>query len=310
MAAATGDSRLLAPSAFAECGSSDPFAARQLRDDVRFLSSPMLGGRFPGTAGDRATRDHIVRRFRCLGLQPGAGGSSYQQRFVNSDRARTANVVGLIRGGDPRRSDEIVVVGAHHDHLGRRRGRLFPGANDNASGVATLLSIAAHMAAGAAAPRRTVAFVAFGAEETLTVPPFVEGSDLFVRHPPPGLSIEDVAYMVNIDMLGSYSARRLAYAYGAKKGTPARAAIEELRGDFPRLELRLGGWPGRGDSDFWPFFRAGIPYVYMHTDDPRCLHEPCDRARRLDYGPMSKLAELTGRLTAELAGERPIRPAR
>ena len=163
------------------------------------------------------------------------------------------------------------------------------------------MAVAAAMRDRDAAPRRTVVFVAFGGEEPLKSAPYLEGSVRFVRSPPPGVSIEDVVYMVNIDMLGSYSASGAAHAYGAGSGTPARSAIRDLRTDLPGLSLRAGGWPGKYESDFYSFFKAGVPYVFMHTPDPRCLHEPCDRAERLDYGRMSSLVELTAGLTARLA---------
>ncbi len=266
------------------CEREDPFAAATLRADVGFLAAEERGGRFPGTEGDRAARQHVEDRFRCLGLEPGGIDGSYQQPFVTSEGDPTANVIGVIPGRDTEVGREIVVVGAHHDHIGREGGRLHSGANDNASGTAALMALAAAMRELDAAPRRTVVFAAFGGEETLKSAPYLEGSVRFVRHPPPGMSIDDVVYMVNLDMLGTYSETGAAHAFGAGRGTPARAAIRELRPDFPGLSVRAGGTAGKYESDFYSFVRAGIPYVFMHTPDPRCLHEPCDEPGRLDYG--------------------------
>src|SRR5437763_937543 len=106
--------------------------AAALRDRVARLASPALDGRATGTAGDAAARAYLVGEFHRLGLVPGVG-DSYEQAFVADGRA-TANVVGYLQGTGDAAGGEIILVGAHHDHLGD--GHL--GANDNASGIAAL----------------------------------------------------------------------------------------------------------------------------------------------------------------------------
>lgn len=282
-------------SADATCADMALFDAAQARADVMFLASPELRGRPPGTPEDAMVRAMIERRFRCAGLTPGGTDGSYQQPFVNRGGQTTANVIGFLPGSDPAVASEIVLLGAHHDHLGVIDGAVHPGANDNASGVAGLLAIAHALGRHPTPPRRTIAFVAFGSEEPLVDPPYVEGSDFFVRMPPPMLPTSRVVYMINFDMIGLYQTESLVYAMGSFRDTPARGVLDELVGrpEFGDLDVDLGeGVDEDGDSDYFPFCLVGVPWIYFWTDDPTCYHEPCDTADRLDYSHLVRIAEL------------------
>ena len=251
---------------------------------MTLLASPRLDGRAPGTDGDRAARAHIVERFRCLGLAPGADGGTYEQPFDD-----TANVIGLIAGDDPKVGSEIILVGAHHDHLGG--GML--GANDNASGVTALLAVA-QAVQQAGPPRRTIAFVTYGAEERGLV-----GSAHLVAHPPAALPLDRIALVINLDMVGSHASANAVYAFGAFPRLPARAILAELTPKYPRLRVGLGGHSVRGDH--LGFCQRGIPYVFFWTPDRRCYHEACDTADRLDYPRMADITALAGGLVQRLA---------
>jgi Zn-dependent M28 family amino/carboxypeptidase len=117
--------------------------------------------------------------------------------------APAANVVGILEGSDPKLKDEVIVIGAHYDHLGRggegslapREGEIHHGADDNASGTAGLLELARLFSQERARMRRTVVFVAFSGEEEGLI-----GSSFYVQHPARPLT-QTVA-MVNMDMIG------------------------------------------------------------------------------------------------------------
>jgi hypothetical protein len=274
-----------APPAVPSCvDDGEPFRADDLRARVSFLASPKLDGRAPGTDGDRATRAHIIERFRCLGLTAGGAGGSYEQPFDD-----TANVVGYIPGSDEKVGAEIVLVGAHHDHLGKG----FLGANDNASGVAALLGVAQAVRRHGP-PRRTVAFVTFGAEEQGLV-----GSTYFVEHPPAAIPLDRVVEMVNLDMVGSHSSAGAVAAFGTFPKLAARTILAELGPKFPKLNVGLGGHSVRGDH--LGFCKQRIPYVFFWTPDRRCYHEKCDTADRLDYPRMADITALAGGLVQRLA---------
>ena len=271
----------------------EPFDPDVLRERVGFLASEALAGRAAGSEGDRAARAYIEARLACLGLQPGAEGA-YQQPFVDGAGQSTANVIAVLPGSDAVLRDQLVVVGAHHDHLGAPHGQRYPGANDNASGVATMLAVAQLAAERERAPRRTIVFVAFGAEES-----GLRGSTHYVAHPPTGLPVERVVYLVNLDMVGSHDSTKKVYALGAFRGLPGRALLETLAPRHRTLGLRYGV-AGRG-SDHQPFCDAGVPYIFFWTPDRTCYHERCDEAGALAYAPMSEIGALAGELVLGLA---------
>jgi hypothetical protein len=274
---------------------SDPLAADQLRAEVALLSSDQLAGRRPGSTADRTTRRYLEERFACLGLAP-VGGGCHQQPFLTDDGDPTGNVVGVIAGSDPAVTGELIVIGAHHDHLGIVAGQVQNGANDNASGTAALMAIADAVARQETAPRRTLVFVAFGGEED-----GLYGSIHYVAHPPAGLPMADVVYMVNLDMLGTYDVVSGVDAFGTFAGTPGRAILEEILVDHPDLAVALGVASPDDDSDYDAFCEAAIPYVYFETFDPPCWHKACDDAARMDYEHMAELVSVLHRVVVGLA---------
>ena len=272
-----------APPACADDG--EPYEPEALRARVAQLAAPALDGRAAGSPGDVAARSYLAERFRCLGLVP-AGADGYAQPFI-ADGHPTANLVGYLPGRDAAAARDIIVVGAHHDHLGA--GHL--GANDNASGVAALLAIA--QALHRAPPRRTVAFVAFGGEELGLL-----GSAYFAAHPPAALPLDRIVYDINLDMVGSHGSTGAVAAMGTFPGLPATPIVQALAAAHPGLHVGLGG---RGvGSDHEAFCQAGIPYVFLWTPDRRCYHQRCDTTARLDTAHLAAIAALAGELVARL----------
>jgi hypothetical protein len=264
------------------------YDADALRARVAQLAAPELDGRAAGSAGDVAARAYLVERFRCLGLTAGGADGSYEQPFATAGRA-TANVIGYVAGDDADVGDDIIVVGAHHDHLGG--GRL--GANDNASGAVALLAIAQAVRQHGR-PRRTIAFVLFGGEELGLL-----GSRAFAASPPATLPLARVVYNINLDMVGSYASTGAVNAMGTFRGLPATAIVGALRRAHPALRVGVGG---RGvGSDHEAFCAAGIPYVFFWTPDRRCYHARCDTVEHLDAAHLADIAAFAGALVDGLA---------
>lgn len=266
------------------CKDDQPFDEATFKARVAFLASKELDGRAPGTTGDAAARKMIVDRFTCLGLSP-AFDTSYEQTFT-AEKKTTANVVGYIAGTDKTVGTEIVLVTAHHDHLGD--GHL--GANDNASGIVAMLAVAQSIVQNEATPKRTIVFAAFGAEET-----GMHGSYHYAAHAPEALPADRIVQVVNLDMVGSHASRGYVTAMGTFKGLAATRILKKLLPSYPKLSVPMGG-KARG-SDFEPFCKKGTPYVFFWTPDKRCYHAKCDTADKLDYKRMVDIARLATDLT-------------
>ncbi|HEY5949780.1 MAG TPA: M28 family peptidase [Kofleriaceae bacterium] len=279
------------PAAAASCSEDGkPFDETALHDRITLLASPQLGGRVPASEGDVAARKLIADRFACLGLTPAGDDKGFEQAFTDAEHHTTANVVGFIAGSDANVGTEIILIGAHHDHIG---GKLL-GANDNASGVVALLAIAQWVKQHDGAPRRTIAFATWGAEEQGMV-----GSTFFAAHAPAALPMGKVVQYINLDMVGSHKSKGFVAAMGTFAKQPSRKAIDRLDDQFPKLNVGVGGRAAR--SDHTPFCKLGIPYVFFWTPDASCYHEACDTAEKIDLPRMADIAQLAGELAWSLA---------
>ncbi|HEV2802495.1 MAG TPA: M20/M25/M40 family metallo-hydrolase [Pyrinomonadaceae bacterium] len=144
--------------------------------------------------------------------------------------APAANVVGVLEGSDAKLKHEVVVIGAHYDHLGRggqgslagREGDIHHGADDNASGVAGLLELARTLSAERKSVRRTHVFIAFSGEEEGLL-----GSNYYVRSP--SLPLAQTVAMINLDMIGRMKENRLNVG-GVGTSTEWRKWIESANG--------------------------------------------------------------------------------
>ena len=168
---------------------------QEMKEDLSFVASDLVAGRASGTDGKHMVEQFLVRRFRNLGLVPYHW--CYTQSVPYKDSIILRNVAGYIPAASP--SKDYVIVCAHYDHIGTIGGRIFNGADDNASGVAALLGLAklfTSMKSEGAAPSKNILFVAFDGKELS-----MSGSEHFVSNldiPP-----ENIACVLNIDMLGT-----------------------------------------------------------------------------------------------------------
>ncbi|MEZ5286604.1 MAG: M28 family peptidase [Vicinamibacterales bacterium] len=259
--------------------------ADRLMDTVRELTSEPYAGRRVGTPGGIRARDWIRARYRTIGLEP--VGDGFDQPFTftpgkggaqggGGERVQGANLIGRCAGTDPSRP--AIVVSAHYDHLGVREGRTYPGADDNASGVAVLLELAAICTANPF--RHDLLFVAFDAEEG-----GLNGARAFMAAPP--LPKARLALDVNLDMVARGDKGEL-YVAGLHH-TPALRAILSPVAERAPIAVRFGhDLPGSGhddwtdQSDHGVFHAAGIPFVYFGVEDHPDYHKPTDTADRID----------------------------
>jgi hypothetical protein len=219
------------------------------------------------------------------------------------------NVCALLKAGAPDATDEVVVIGAHHDHLGRggmgslartaeERGEIHNGADDNASGVAGVLEVAEYLAARRSELRRSVLFVTFTGEERGLL-----GSLWFVEKPPVDLS--HIAAMVNLDMIGRLGGRKLFV--GGVGTSPGFHALVEACARELGVDVALGEG-GRAPSDNTSFYAKRIPVLWLFSGMHADYHRPGDDVEKIDAPGMEKAGRLAARLVEELA-TMPERPA-
>ena len=277
----------------AVCASAQPAALRidadRLMSTVAVLADPKFEGRAAGSPGGIAARGLIGERFRAIGLEPSAGG--YLVPFTFTRKSATAatvngvNIVGVCPGKDPKLP--VFVVSAHYDHLGIRDGVVYPGADDNASGVAVILELAAYCRKNPF--RRSIVFAAFDAEEG-----GLQGARAFVSKPP--LPKERIALNVNLDMV-SRSDKREIYIAGTHHTPDLRPTLEAVAATA-RVKVLFGhDRPGSGSddwtvqSDHYAFHTAKIPFVYFGVEDHPDYHKPTDTADKINRAFFVDVAE-------------------
>jgi hypothetical protein len=265
------------------CLAAPVASSEALRCWVEWLASPALAGRAPGSPGGIAARAGIEATFRDLSLAPAGEDGGYAQALP-----RGANLLARVPGGDPERAAQIVVIAAHYDHLGVRDGRVYPGADDNASGVAVLLELSRRLAA--APPARSVLIAAFDAEEPPAYLGEAMGSIHWMAHPT--VPRAQVVAMLAMDLMGGNlwpGARTPLYIMGretiAATGEPA-SATGEVGLARRMMHLRLvEELPGARQpfSDHGAFFAAQIPVLLFSTGRSPHYHRVSDRPDTLDF---------------------------
>jgi Zn-dependent M28 family amino/carboxypeptidase len=265
-------------------------SAGMMRDVFRLADDSMRGRRV-GTPEGAKARDFIAARFDALGLDRVPPGRV--QPFTMPGRTGTAingfNVVGTVPGSSF--PDQYIVVSAHFDHIGsvgpgaqcRPSGAdsICNGADDNASGTAGLLALAALFMHEK--PRHTLVFVAFDAEESGDV-----GSHAWVAEAP--LPLRQLLIDVNMDMVGR-NAKNELYAAGPTQFPALRPLVEAASACVP-IKLLIGHDDPKGpardnwtdQSDQGAFAAKGIPWVYFGEEDHPDYHRATDHADRLMPG--------------------------
>jgi len=263
------------------------------------LPDPMLEGRpavkIPAIAISAAKAGEI--REAAMAGREAALTSTVEPRMV-----QVRNVVGLIPGADPTRNREVVVVGAHYDHLGLGGdGSLAPdsrtvhnGADDNASGTAALMEVARIMEESGGAPSRSVLFIAFTGEEK-----GLWGSAHYVDEPL--LPMENTVAMLNMDMVGRLRENTLT-VYGTGTAQEWPALLEELNRDQPEPFVLASIPDGFGPSDHSSFYGADVPVLMLFTNTHSEYHRPEDDWNLINQEGLNRVATFAADIVKELAG--------
>lgn len=267
-----------------------PTLAQRLLSHITLLSSDSLEGRGAGTKGAEMAREHIASHFHSIGLMPYEGGYFHSFGVKGREGARYVNVVAELKG---HREDSYILVGAHYDHLGAPEGEIHPGADDNASGVATLLEVARLMVESGKQTTHTILFAAFDAEEI-----GLFGSAALANELPEG----SVALMVNMDMVG-----RLGDGALEVEGVGTLKGVKEVVNSIARSE-GVSIKPRRFEqmplvaTDTDAFARQGYPTLSLTTGLHSDYHRTSDSAEKIDIEGVERTTRFVARLIEELDG--------
>jgi len=231
-----------------------------------------------------------------------AGQSAQLTAAVAPRMVEARNVVAMIPGADPTLSREIMVLGAHYDHLGMGGdGSLAPdaqavhnGADDNASGTAALIEVAKIIQESDQKPSRSVLFLAFTGEEK-----GLWGSGHYVNEPL--FPLENTVAMMNMDMVGRLRENTLT-VYGTGTAEEWPGLLEELNQAQPEPFVLASIPDGFGPSDHSSFYGAGVPALMLFTNTHADYHRPEDDWQLINHEGMERVASFAADIVAEVAG--------
>jgi len=250
--------------------------AAQILKDVEKLAADDMEGRLAGSPGGEKARAYVLGRLKQAGVAP--IGESFERPFTFTSRTagerKGTNLAGVIRG--TRNPDQYIVLTAHYDHIGVRNGKVFNGADDNASGVAALLAAAAHFSR--TKPEHSLLIAVLDAEESGS-----RGARALMRDPP--VPVRAMVVNINLDMVGRAPDNKL-FAAGTYHYPFLKPYLEGVA--QPPVVLVFGhDRPGEKEdwtkqSDHVAFHEAGIPFVYFGVEDVAQYHKATDDAATID----------------------------
>lgn len=200
-----------------------------------------------------------------------------------AERSHTSNVIGFLEGSHPTLKDEVIIIGAHYDHIGlgdgssRRRGetgdaKVHNGADDNASGVAGLLELADYFSSHKGSLQRSILFIAFTGEELGLL-----GSSYYVQNPE--IPLDKTVAMINMDMIGRLQSSTLS-VLGAGSSPQWKSLIQSANSNTS-LKLRISD-SGFAPSDQIVFYAKDIPILQFFTGVHKDYHTPYDDWQKIN----------------------------
>lgn len=274
---------LLIPLAFVlSCGTvkttqNTTQGSEQLLKDVEILASDAYEGRKTGTKGAEMARTYLTGRLKEIGLQPYPGKKNYEQSFEVKGRNGAAAIEGKnLIAYIPGKTDNVIVISAHYDHVGIIKNEIYNGADDNASGAAALLQFAKYFAKNK--PNNTLIFALFDAEEM-----GLQGAKAFVANPP--VALDKIKLNINMDMI-SHNDKQELYAVGTFKYPQLKPFLVTTN---PNLKLLLGHDDPKLGSDDWTnqsdqgaFNAKNIPFIYFGVEDHKDYHKATDEYQHIN----------------------------
>lgn len=274
----------------------------ELKRHAGFLASDTLEGRQAGTRGGQAAAAYIVTELKKLGCQPAGVGGDYRQAFGPG----YVNILAELPGSDAADDHDVILLGAHYDHVGFGNpnnsygpyGQIHNGADDNASGVAVLLELARLLHSRGPYPR-TLCLAFWDAEEAGLL-----GSQHWVNHPTRARS--RIRLVLNLDMIGRLSQDVHVMGWRTSAGLRTRLASANPAQSI-RFQFAASITP---DSDHYSFYSARLPIMHFDTGKHDDYHRPSDDVQHLNWDGMAKLGDVLAQFVGDLASTDTMPPFR
>jgi hypothetical protein len=265
----------------------------EVKRHVNVLADDTFEGREVGTRGNRAAAGYIIDLLKKYGVPGGGPAGSYYQTGTQSN-----SILAIAEGRDPVLKDEVILVGAHFDHVGYGSNRtsygpvgyIHNGADDNASGVAALLEVAEAVSRLPERPKRTIVFAFWDGEEK-----GLWGSKYWVEHPT--VPLDRVRVAINVDMVGRLRNSKLT-VYGSRTAPGLRRIVSRQNDVALALDFN---WDIKGDSDHYSFFTRNVPFVMLHTGLHDDYHRPSDDVEKINNEGLAEISRLMFGIVVELA---------
>ncbi|MGE5682608.1 MAG: M20/M25/M40 family metallo-hydrolase [Bacillota bacterium] len=281
----------------------DIFSLPELeRNDIPvfYINKNVITDILKGTGKDyRKMLESIDKTLKPVSFEVSGKNMSFEINF-DSRLLSTQNVAGLIEGTDPELKNELIVVGAHYDHVGfgyygamnkENKGKIHNGADDNASGTAALIEIAEAFSKNPG--KRSVLFLAFTGEENGML-----GSKYYVNEQPL-MPLNKTIAMLNLDMISRNNPGLLSV--GGAFYSRDLIKIAERANEKTGFELLYNTGLLTSASDQAPFLRKEIPALFFFSGMHEDYHTPTDDIEKVNFEKaekVAKLAYLTGWITA------------
>ncbi|MBS1904550.1 MAG: M28 family peptidase [Bacteroidetes bacterium] len=282
--------------------------AADLRARLNILASDSLAGRRTGEPGcDKAAR-YIAGEFKRFGLEVLDPTQTYLQEYEFSEHqfdstkttpTKAANVVGFLKGSDKNLSREVVIIGAHYDHLGMGGHNALDtvksfhyGADDNASGTAGMLELAEYFSKHRKELKRSVIFIGFSGEEE-----GLFGSANYVKHPL--YSLDQTQAMINMDMIGRLKDSVLIVEGMGTSPEWKKIVDPSLTKKLP-IAFHLKP-DGEGPSDHASFYRKNIPVLFFFTGLHKDYHKASDTRDKINYNGEEQVLSIIKKIVVKTA---------
>ncbi|MBZ4653370.1 MAG: putative peptidase m28 [Peptococcaceae bacterium] len=260
---------------------------------IEELTDKRFAGRQGGSRGEGQAALYLARFLKKAGLQPGGDGGTFFQSFpigkyepvlvenrmtfrqVNGKEGYTSeNVLGVLPG----KQEDVIVVSAHYDHLGIIEGKLYPGANDNASGVALVMELVNSLKGKT--PQYTILFAFWGSEEKGLL-----GSSFYCENPT--IPLEKIKCVLNLDSIGNLGKEQVLLGWPGGENEISKGILHAFEGEGWKIHWEK---TEKHSSDHLPFAKKGITaFTLLSPNWLEKNHTPLDTVEIIDKAPLGRL---------------------